>query len=44
MVDQYMQGDIKLDEFITFTMGLDDINKAFDYMHQGKSIRSVIVY
>jgi S-(hydroxymethyl)glutathione dehydrogenase/alcohol dehydrogenase len=44
MVDQYMSGDIKLDEFITFTMGLDEINKAFEYMHAGKSIRSVIVY
>lgn len=44
MVDQYMGGDIKLDEFITFTMGLEDINQAFEYMHEGKSIRSVIVY
>ncbi len=44
MVDQYMNGDIKLDEFITYTMPLSDINKAFDYMHEGKSIRSVIVY
>lgn len=44
MVDQYMKGDIKLDEFVTFTMGLEDINKAFDYMHEGKSIRSVIVF
>ncbi|MBT4163079.1 MAG: S-(hydroxymethyl)glutathione dehydrogenase/class III alcohol dehydrogenase [Gammaproteobacteria bacterium] len=44
MVNQYMDGDIKLDEFITFTMGLEDINKAFDYMHEGKSIRSVILY
>ncbi|MDK1025548.1 MAG: S-(hydroxymethyl)glutathione dehydrogenase/class III alcohol dehydrogenase [Gammaproteobacteria bacterium] len=43
-VDQYMNGEIKLDEFITFTMGLEEINKAFDYMHQGKSIRSVILY
>jgi S-(hydroxymethyl)glutathione dehydrogenase/alcohol dehydrogenase len=43
-VDQYMQGEIKLDEFITFTMGLEKINDAFDYMHQGKSIRSVILY
>jgi S-(hydroxymethyl)glutathione dehydrogenase / alcohol dehydrogenase len=42
MVDQYMDGDIKVDEFITHTMGLDDINKAFDLMHEGKSIRSVI--
>jgi S-(hydroxymethyl)glutathione dehydrogenase/alcohol dehydrogenase len=44
MVDQYMHGDIKLDEFITYTMGLEEINTAFDYMHQGKSIRSVIVF
>lgn len=44
MVDQYLSGDIKLDEFITFTMGLEDINTAFDYMHEGKSIRSVILF
>ncbi len=44
MVDQYMNGDIKVDEFITHTMGLEDINKAFDLMHEGKSIRSVIHY
>ena len=44
MVNQYMDGDIKLDEFITFTMGLEEINTAFDYMHDGKSIRSVILY
>ncbi len=44
MVNQYMDGEIKLDEFITFTMPLDEINTAFDYMHKGKSIRSVILY
>ena len=44
MVNQYMEGEIKLDEFVTFTLPLQDINKAFDYMHEGKSIRSVIVY
>tara|TARA_R110002072_G_scaffold1598_5_gene13580 strand:+ start:6645 stop:7754 length:1110 start_codon:yes stop_codon:yes gene_type:complete len=44
MVDQYMDGEIKLDEFVTFTMGLDEINTAFDYMHAGKSIRSVILF
>lgn len=44
MVEQYMQGGIKLDEYITYTMGLDDINRAFDLMHEGKSIRSVIIY
>jgi S-(hydroxymethyl)glutathione dehydrogenase/alcohol dehydrogenase len=42
MVDQYMHGDIKVDEFITHTMPLEDINRAFDLMHEGKSIRSVI--
>jgi S-(hydroxymethyl)glutathione dehydrogenase / alcohol dehydrogenase len=42
MVDQYMKGEIKVDEFITHTMPLEDINKAFDLMHEGKSIRSVV--
>ena len=42
MVDQYMDGKIKVDEMITHTMGLEDINQAFDLMHEGKSIRSVI--
>ena len=42
MVDEYMDGDIKIDEFITYNMPLDDINKAFDLMHEGKSIRSII--
>jgi S-(hydroxymethyl)glutathione dehydrogenase/alcohol dehydrogenase len=43
-VERYMQGEIKLDEMITYTMPLDDINKAFDLMHEGKAIRSVIIY
>ena len=42
MVEQYMEGEIKVDEMITHTMGLEDINKAFDLMHEGESIRSVI--
>jgi S-(hydroxymethyl)glutathione dehydrogenase / alcohol dehydrogenase len=42
MVEQYMNGEIKVDEFITHTMPLEDINKAFDLMHEGKSIRTVI--
>jgi len=41
-VEKYLQGEIKIDEMITYTMELDEINKAFDLMHQGKSIRSVI--
>ncbi|MGP4843079.1 S-(hydroxymethyl)glutathione dehydrogenase/class III alcohol dehydrogenase [Marinobacter sp. 1Y8] len=43
-VDRYMKGEIKIDPMVTHTMGLDDINKAFDLMHEGKSIRSVIIY
>ena len=44
MVEQYMGGAIKLDEFITYSMGLEDINEAFDHMHAGRSIRSVITF
>ncbi|MED5436047.1 MAG: S-(hydroxymethyl)glutathione dehydrogenase/class III alcohol dehydrogenase [SAR324 cluster bacterium] len=43
-VEMYMKGDVKVDEFVTYTMSLDDINSAFDLMHEGKSIRSVILY
>ncbi len=42
MVDQYMEGNLKVDEFVTHTMPLEDINRAFDLMHAGKSIRTVI--
>jgi S-(hydroxymethyl)glutathione dehydrogenase / alcohol dehydrogenase len=42
MVKQYMDGEIKVDEMITHTMGLEDINRAFDLMHEGASIRSVV--
>ncbi|CAM3622908.1 S-(hydroxymethyl)glutathione dehydrogenase/class III alcohol dehydrogenase [Parendozoicomonas haliclonae] len=43
-VERYMNGEFKLDDFITHTMSLDDINDAFDLMHEGKSIRTVIHY
>lgn len=43
-VDLYMQGKIKVDEMVTHTMPLDEINTAFDLMHEGKSIRSVILF
>ncbi len=43
-VDQYMSGEINLDDMVTFTLPLKDINKAFDYMHEGKSIRTVIIF
>jgi len=42
IVNRYMAGEFALDDFITHTMGLDKINEAFDLMHEGKSIRSVI--
>ena len=44
MVEQYLDGAIKVDEMVTHRMPLDDINKAFDLMHEGKSIRSVIEF
>jgi S-(hydroxymethyl)glutathione dehydrogenase/alcohol dehydrogenase len=44
IVDWYMEGKIRIDELITHQMPLEDINKAFDLMHSGESIRSVVVY
>jgi S-(hydroxymethyl)glutathione dehydrogenase/alcohol dehydrogenase len=44
IVDWYMQGKINIDDLITHTMPLEQINAAFDLMHAGKSIRSVVVY
>ncbi|MDG1122239.1 MAG: S-(hydroxymethyl)glutathione dehydrogenase, partial [Glaciecola sp.] len=44
IVEQYMAGEFALDDFITHTMALEDINEAFELMHAGKSIRSVIHY
>jgi S-(hydroxymethyl)glutathione dehydrogenase / alcohol dehydrogenase len=39
-----MEGKINIDDLITHTMPLDQINHAFDLMHEGTSIRSVVVY
>jgi S-(hydroxymethyl)glutathione dehydrogenase/alcohol dehydrogenase len=44
IVEWYMDGKINIDDLITHTMPLDRINEAFDLMHEGKSIRSVVVY
>jgi S-(hydroxymethyl)glutathione dehydrogenase / alcohol dehydrogenase len=44
IVDWYMEGKIRIDELITHTMPLDEINTAFELMHEGKSIRSVVLY
>ena len=43
-VEMYMNGEVKVDEFVSYTMPLDEINRAFDLMHEGKSIRSVILF
>jgi S-(hydroxymethyl)glutathione dehydrogenase/alcohol dehydrogenase len=42
LVDDYQKGILKVDEFVTHNMGLEKINEAFDLMHEGKSIRSVV--
>lgn len=41
-VEKYMSGEIQIDPFVTYDLGLDEINDAFDHMHAGRSIRSVI--
>ena len=44
IVDWYMDGKIEIDPMITHTMPLEDINKGFELMHSGESIRSVVLY
>src|SRR4030081_2314982 len=44
IVDGYMNGKIQIDPMITHVLKLEEINKGFDLMHQGKSIRSVVVF
>ncbi|MFO1139368.1 MAG: S-(hydroxymethyl)glutathione dehydrogenase/class III alcohol dehydrogenase [Paracoccus sp. (in: a-proteobacteria)] len=44
IVDWYMDGKIEIDPMITHTLRLEDINKGFDLMHSGESIRSVVLY
>ena len=44
IVDWYMDGKINIDDLITHVLPLQDINRAFDLMHSGESIRSVVVY
>ena len=44
IVDWYMSGKIEIDPMITHVLPLDRINDAFDLMHRGESIRSVVVY
>lgn len=42
LVEEYLSGKVKVDEFITHNMALDKINEAFDLMHKGESIRSIV--
>ena len=44
LVDRYMAGRIKIDEFVSATMPLEDINRAFELMHEGEVIRSIIQF
>lgn len=44
IVDWYMQGKINIDDLITHKLSLDEINKGFDLMHAGESIRSVVEF
>ena len=44
IVDWYMEGKINIDDLITDTFALEDINKGFEAMHCGEGIRSVVVY
>jgi S-(hydroxymethyl)glutathione dehydrogenase/alcohol dehydrogenase len=44
IVDWYMNGKIQIDPLITHVLTLDEINTGFDLMHEGKSIRSVVVF
>ena len=44
MIDQFMDGEIDLDSFITHNLNFTDINEAFDLLHKGESIRTVLSY
>jgi S-(hydroxymethyl)glutathione dehydrogenase/alcohol dehydrogenase len=44
IVDWYMEGRINIDDLITHKLALQDINRAFDLMHAGESIRSVVLF
>ena len=42
-VDKYLAGIVKVDEFVSFNLKLEDINESFHLMHEGKAIRSVVI-
>ena len=43
-VDQYLKGKLKVDEFVTSVMPVEQINRAFDLMHHGSGIRTVVTF
>jgi S-(hydroxymethyl)glutathione dehydrogenase/alcohol dehydrogenase len=43
-VEKYMSGEINIDDLVTYTMPIEEINKAFEYMKKGQSIRSVVTF
>src|SRR5881394_2606203 len=43
-VERYLKGEIKVDEMVTYTLPHNEINRALDLMHEGKTIRTVIKY
>ena len=43
LIDLYLQGRLPLDKFVSETIGLDDVEEAFDKMHRGEVLRSVVV-
>lgn len=42
LVEKYLRKELKVDEFITHNLNLDQINESFDLMHEGKSIRAIV--
>ena len=44
LIDLYLQGRLPLEKFVSETIGLDDVEAAFDKMHHGEVLRSVVVF
>ncbi len=44
LIDLYLQGRLPLEKFVSETIGLDDVEAAFDKMHSGEVLRSVVVF
>jgi len=42
LIDMYMKGEVKIDEYVTHTMNFKQINEAFDLLHKGECLRVVL--